>query len=1123
MTVKNRIKIMKKLIKIFNVSFVKTILILSIFSGLSLVYIFSDTPLDAKISLNQKNKVQLEGRLVSMAVDNYDAKTDKITDGGLKKYIQTNDNKLTELKPDFQVTEDSNYTFSPNQTVKVEGVIRKDKIIYQKITPVKGNKGLQKSYLQSLPLSDKIGEQKTLVALFNYADYQNKPFSLQTIQDRVMISTQSVNNFVKENSYNKAWLNPTFVDWRMLPLNFTEFKNHNQLLEEAIKVLDDEIYFPDYHRLIFVFLNGGSIMKASGLGSLARILLSSPGDGKFYASVSWISSNAAINSVIAHELGHNFGFYHASSFYADGEMRVPPYFIDFGPSASQLSMINYYEYGDSDDNMGNGYNHWSTVWKSQAGWIKPSQLVTVTQSSEYTLDQVELPSDGIKMLKIPFGEGLNGEEVDYFIEYRKPLGIFDAYSMEDSIQIRLRNWHYVYPDENIYWLYNSVRFKNDSTDYLNVDENESFFDPYRGIKIDLIEKIGDGDNSKVKIKITFSDIDLNFINIEFYNDEDYPTTNPETIFLTNNTSKPLNIGQASIGGRDASSFKIIDDELSNQIVPINGKASIKVKLAAESGEYKFGYIKIPTTDDIRPFATVTLWGIDQVQPKSPIIYSPRFTTKSSGTTNAVEFEIRWLATDAFSTITEYKLEYHTHATTSWQPYMIDEEYWTPKTTTEFSGKLGETYYFRVWAKDSAGNVSRNPSETAHTTIPFDNTSLSYSEGWKSQSLENSFMNTNKYSEKKGSSATFVFNTERLSQELTLTLISSKGPNKGIMDVYIRNKVNGIWSNYSKVKTLDLYSSMEQNKVPLVVRFIVSFIPHEIKLVATGTKNAKSSGYRVDIDGLAIQREMSDFGNNGPPGKSTMLAPTFSTNVSKTNNFKISWPETDSLLPIASYQVKYRPHTTTAWSTILVDRQKWISEKYLYFTGKSGYTYYFKVRAKDVAGNIGEWSDITYEQIDLSLGKGFTIIPYDDTSLNYSTEWKMANPKRSYKNTITYTNKSGADATFVFKTKGDPWGQLLAIIAPTGPKKGKIDVYIRDKINGVWTDYDKITPHRKPIDLYSNTYKNRITFMLDPWSYDWTWGNTNIHQLKLVATGTKNKNSGGYRVDIDGVAIQRSSH
>ncbi len=46
------------------------------------------------------------------------------------------------------------------------------------------------------------------------------------------------------------------------------------------------------------------------------------------------------------------------------------------------------------------------------------------------------------------------------------------------------------------------------------------------------------------------------------------------------------------------------------------------------------------------------------------------------------------------------------------------------------------------------------------------------------------------------------------------------------------------------------------------------------------------------------------------------------------------------------------------------------------TGSAGSTYYFRVRAHDAAGNVGNWS-----------AQDLTIVPYDNAQMNLKGGWR----------------------------------------------------------------------------------------------------------------------------------------
>jgi hypothetical protein len=69
------------------------------------------------------------------------------------------------------------------------------------------------------PQAETVGAKKTLVALFNFSDVPNQPFTLDSVRTKILLAANSTGNFIKENSYGKAWLDVDFVDWKTIQAN----------------------------------------------------------------------------------------------------------------------------------------------------------------------------------------------------------------------------------------------------------------------------------------------------------------------------------------------------------------------------------------------------------------------------------------------------------------------------------------------------------------------------------------------------------------------------------------------------------------------------------------------------------------------------------------------------------------------------------------------------------------------------------------------------------------------------------------------------------------------------------------------------------------------------------------
>jgi M6 family metalloprotease-like protein len=242
----------------------------------------------------------------------------------------------------------------------------------------------------------------------------------------------SVDDFWQQNSDGLASLpyaGGRVVGPYLLSSNFNTdgggaaFCDYLGLAQAAMSAADGDVNFNNFNRVVVVFPYNGACTW-SGLSSLGCWNNSTPGDGSFTSSVSWLRSDQIKTrqtgvQLAAHELGHGLGINHAASRSFAGSPR---------PALGAVGVLGTVdEYGDNFSTMGSwNFGFYATPHAQKVlGWMPEGNYQVVNSTGQYQVEAYETrnATSQVKALKI-LRDAATGAYI--WLEYRTNTGIYDG-------------------------------------------------------------------------------------------------------------------------------------------------------------------------------------------------------------------------------------------------------------------------------------------------------------------------------------------------------------------------------------------------------------------------------------------------------------------------------------------------------------------------------------------------------------------------------------------------------------------------------------------------------------------------------------------------------------------------
>lgn len=245
-------------------------------------------------------------------------------------------------------------------------------------------------------------------ALVIRVDFPDVPANLT--QDYVQtIMDGQVNPYFQRSSYSATSLITTVTRVYRMPHASNYYAGNtgfSRIISDSDAAASADYNFDSFDRLLIQsphFINASGGVASTGISFV-------------HGKSSWIGSDKFGASVIAHELGHTYGLWHASGWkVTDGNPISPA-----GKNA---------EYGDPSDIMGSENNilqqDYNPYDKHGLGWIPDAKITTVTAPGTYRVwafDNSSALSSNRLALKIPRPSSASpNPSWDYWISIRRAL------------------------------------------------------------------------------------------------------------------------------------------------------------------------------------------------------------------------------------------------------------------------------------------------------------------------------------------------------------------------------------------------------------------------------------------------------------------------------------------------------------------------------------------------------------------------------------------------------------------------------------------------------------------------------------------------------------------------------
>ena len=251
------------------------------------------------------------------------------------------------------------------------------------------------------------GSKRILVILVDFSDVVGGPVSPATARDAI----DNVTAFIRSNAFNQiSFITRDVTPLLRMPRPASYYVNNNDpytLMEDARNAAAAAGFAStNYEFDVITFARIGLTMNGVSFAGL----------GFVHGKGCWVQGSLS-RGVVAHELGHNLGNWHANSWVSSSIIGTDGTHTEYGNPFDALGYAH---------NQAHPRNHFSANFKFLYGWLPDAHLHTVTASGTYRIYAHDfggnLEPTRHYGIRIPVGITAGGETMDYWIDFRPGYG-----------------------------------------------------------------------------------------------------------------------------------------------------------------------------------------------------------------------------------------------------------------------------------------------------------------------------------------------------------------------------------------------------------------------------------------------------------------------------------------------------------------------------------------------------------------------------------------------------------------------------------------------------------------------------------------------------------------------------